>query len=209
AVLVAHLQVLDPEVARLDLGLDLGGRVFLGLLRSEELLADIADEIKQSHFDLLEFSIAVQAAPYAEPANRTAGRRARTLGTAVAGTVGHAFARPQDDDQHDRADRRHHQAADQPAGCEAEHPEERAADERADDTDDDVAEHAEAAPLHELPGEPAGDEPDDQEPNEFHLRSPCGASRSWLTLALDHDHFHAAILGTAVLRVVGGDRIAG
>src|SRR5262249_59544712 len=104
-LLVPHLQVLDPEVGGVGLGLYLGGRVFLGLLRSKELLADVADEIKQSHYDLLEFSITVQAHPAPSPPT-TAGWRARTPGPAAARTLSGALDRPHDDHQPHRAARR-------------------------------------------------------------------------------------------------------
>jgi hypothetical protein len=42
----------------------------------------------------------------------------------------------------------------------------RLAIQRADDADDEVADEAEAGPLHDLPGEPPGDQADQQDDGE-------------------------------------------
>ena len=54
----------------------------------------------------------------------------------------------------------------------AHHGEEPAPDERTDNADDDVADNAEAAALHDDARQPSRDEPDENEPDKFHGLPP-------------------------------------
>jgi len=80
--------------------------------------------------------------------------------------------RPQDGDERDRPDDGDDQLADQSDGRQAEQAEQPAAEDRADDADDEVGHQVRAAALHDLVGDPAGAQADQQEVEELHDGTP-------------------------------------
>src|SRR5262249_3112756 len=80
--------------------------------------------------------------------------------------------KPADDSKHDEqddgAERRRQEVAARRAGNDAELGQDKAADARAEDADDDVADKAEAVAGDDTPGEPTGERADEQPAEEGH-----------------------------------------
>lgn len=76
----------------------------------------------------------------------------------------------QNRNKHDGADHRHDNRTECAVGSDAEKAEEVAADDGADDAHDDVTNDAVTTAMHDLPGKPASDEADEEEPKYVHRR---------------------------------------
>src|SRR5258705_9868960 len=75
---------------------------------------------------------------------------------------------PQEGEENDRAHGGGHQRPERAVRLEPDEREDESADQRPDDADDDVADETKTAAARDLPRQPSGDRPDQEEPDPVH-----------------------------------------
>src|SRR5262249_876354 len=103
---------------------------------------------------------------------RTRHGRLRLPAKQIQASFRPALAETQEEYEDDRADGGGDQTPDEPDRLQTQQTEQEPAEQGADDADDQVADKSIAAALHDLPGEPAGRDADQDEPHKVHEPPP-------------------------------------